>query len=247
VYYNIKSSFPTRAATRVLPATGSPTSNGSSKKTKVGAIAGGVIGGLVVLIAILGLILFCLQRRKKAKKTGVHEAPSAPPAELANNQYHPHEMSTTTNATKYVTAHDRPSPNELPAYSGYGQTQPQDPRYNHSPSNSQNLSQPYGYTASHSAGPRGSPQDTGYNQSHASPVRSPNTEDLHFPSDHTTYNTQQGSQYSYPTPTSPNGRDLNQEHAVMPSSTPTQFYGHEVSLDASSPREGLRDGRNGHL
>jgi hypothetical protein len=233
----------------VLPATGSPTPNGSKKKTNVGAIAGGVIGGLAVLIAILCLTLFCLNRRKKAKKNGVHEAPSAPPAELANNQYHPHEMSTTTNASKYVAAHDRASPNELPAYSGYGQTHPQEPSYDHSPSNSQSLSQPYGYTASHSAGPHGSPQNTGYDQSHSSPVRSPNTADLHFPSDHATYNTQQGSQYSYPTPTSPYGRDMNQEHAVVPNnaSPPTQFYGHEVSPDGSSPREDLRDGRNGRL
>ncbi|KAH7377909.1 hypothetical protein DE146DRAFT_682658 [Phaeosphaeria sp. MPI-PUGE-AT-0046c] len=118
VYYQIKLTSVTRMATRILPATGSPTSERSPKKTNVGAIAGGTVGGLAVLIVILGLVLFCLHRRKKAKKTGGQNVPSAPPAELDVTSI-PHEMSTS-GASKYVAAHERPYPNELPAYSGLG-------------------------------------------------------------------------------------------------------------------------------
>lgn len=196
-----------------------------------------------MLIAILGLILLCLHRRKEAKKAGVHEAPSAPPTELAVNPYHPHEMSTTT-ASKYVSAHEPPGLNELPAYSGLGQTQPGHAGYDQTPSNNSNLSQGHGYTASHSAGSHGLPQDTGYHQPHHSPLRSPNTAELYFPSDHATHDTQQGSQRSYPTPTSPYGRDTHQGHSAVPSnmSPPAQFYAHEVSPDASTPRGGSGHG-----
>jgi len=89
----------------------------------------------VVLIALLGLVLLCLHRRKKAKKTGMYEATSAPPAELAVAQY-PYEMASTS-GDKYESTHAHPPPNELPAYSGQAMNS------HHSPDYSRNGTEPY--------------------------------------------------------------------------------------------------------
>ncbi|KAF2652473.1 hypothetical protein K491DRAFT_47074 [Lophiostoma macrostomum CBS 122681] len=109
--------FSNRAATRTLPtSTGQPSGSGKSK-TNVGAIAGGVIGGLAALIAILSLILFCLHRRKKAlKNKGPKEtaATSPPPAELAATSP-VHEMASP-GAAKYMSMHES-DPNIHPLHS----------------------------------------------------------------------------------------------------------------------------------
>lgn len=233
VYYQIKLTSSTRTATRAVPATGSPTSGSSSKKSNVGAIAGGTVGGLVVLIAILALILFCLHRRKKAKKAAGQNVPAAPPAELDVTSI-PNEMSTT-NASKYVAAHERPYPNELPAYSG--------------PSTVIAGSGNYGHTNLHASYPSqyGSPEETGHTHLSNSPLRSPHNTEPYFPNS----DAQQGTwypqaglspqlsntqrQHSYPTPTSPQQAMRTPSHESQ-----TYYPPPQAANSRQSPHENYR-------
>jgi hypothetical protein len=214
VYYGLTPTFPSRAATRYLRATASPSPSSLASKKNIGAIAGGTVGGLLVLIAILCTILFCLHRRKKAKKESVHNPPSAPPAELAVTQF-PHEMGTS-GISKYMSAHGRSNPNELPAHSEYALEQSHTTSYGYASPNASDPAQMYGSTSLYTDDFHGSPQSSGYGHS---PLRSPNNPELYFPSDHTAHDTQQDlwdrqsslahqtqggrRQHSYPTPTSP--------------------------------------------
>ncbi|KAI9706253.1 MAG: hypothetical protein M1820_004828 [Bogoriella megaspora] len=74
VYFTRYPSFDARTATRPVPgATGAPDSK-SGGSSNGGAIAGGVVGGVVGLGLIIGIVWFCLRRRKQqggAKKIGV--------------------------------------------------------------------------------------------------------------------------------------------------------------------------------
>jgi hypothetical protein len=200
--------------------------------------------------------LICLHRRKKARKDGVHEAPSAPPAELVVTRF-PYEMSTT-DTNKYVPTHERSSPNELPAYSGHTSIQHRPMNYNHTPSHDSHASQAYGHMAPHSAEPYGSPQEATFDETHHSSLRSPNNAGVCSPSDHATYNDQQGCppqqaftrelQYFHPTPTSPNAEDTHSriQAFVSDTATPAQFYVHPVPLGVPHPDErSTWDGKNG--
>ncbi|KAJ4292388.1 hypothetical protein N0V90_009050 [Kalmusia sp. IMI 367209] len=115
-----QASFTARSATRVIPSgTANPSDAGSSKKTRVGAIAGGVVGGLAGLILILLLVLFCLHRRKKALKAGGEKSQTSsppPPVELAATSPI-HEMHSP-GTTKYMSLQQQPDMNAHPAYSG---------------------------------------------------------------------------------------------------------------------------------
>ncbi|KAH7389351.1 hypothetical protein DE146DRAFT_160791 [Phaeosphaeria sp. MPI-PUGE-AT-0046c] len=205
VYYQIKLTSVTRMATRILPATGSPTSERSPKKTNVGAIAGGTVGGLAVLIVILGLVLFCLHRRKKAKKTGGQNVPSAPPAELDVTSI-PHEMSTS-GASKYVAAHERPYPNELPAYSGLGAPNAGAGNYDHS---TLHASYPTQY---------GSPEGTGQGHLSNSPLRSPNNTGAYIPTRTSSSDAQQGTWYPQ-SGLSPQLSNTQRQHSCPSPTTP---------------------------
>ena len=173
------------------------------------------MGGLVALIVILSLILFCLHRRKKAKKASANEAPTAPPAELDVTQVS-HELSTS-NASKYVAIHDRPDPYQQHGYAEHAPFH-QATGYDHAPSH------PDAAQSYHSASPQtsrqhGSLQDQVYRHPSQSSVRSPHGSDSLSADEHAARNDQHGAwshqasptqqmparqrQHSYPTPTSP--------------------------------------------
>ncbi|KAG9190663.1 hypothetical protein G6011_08751 [Alternaria panax] len=195
-YYTLRPTFTARSATRaLLPAT-EPPSPGSSKKTNVGAIAGGTVGGLLVLVGILCLILFCLHRRKKeTKKKESQDPPEIPPAELETT--FPQEMAAT-DASKYVSIHEQAGSIALAQYPGHVQ------QHSHSAShdyNSYGHAPPYtspveGGHASHS--PYSEQLFTEGNVAHNSPTATWSTQ-VNYPQ------SAQGQdrQYSYPTPTSP--------------------------------------------
>ncbi|KAJ4358023.1 uncharacterized protein N0V89_002602 [Didymosphaeria variabile] len=112
VYFGRQASFSARSATRVVPSgTATPSDTGKSKKTDVGAIAGGVVGGLAGLILILLLVLFCLRRRKKALKVKgeKNQGPSPPPpVELAATspvQEMPSPVTTLMSTTNLQAQH----------------------------------------------------------------------------------------------------------------------------------------------
>ena len=68
-----------RSATRAIPTT-EPTSKSSpeppAKKTNIGAIAGGTIGGLIVLIGVIALVFLCLRSRRRKQNTQREGQPS---------------------------------------------------------------------------------------------------------------------------------------------------------------------------
>lgn len=180
MYYTLKAPSVIRTATRTLPSSTGTLSSGGSNKSRVGAIAGGVVGGLAALIAILCLILFCLHRKKKVKKEKEEQPAELPP---------PVELGVTT------------PPQEMPATSmgKYMPVQQQQEQYS-----------PYsGVTALHSlhsaspphATPYGSPHDTSYAQPaypQTSHPRSPSWENAQFSTMDTRY-----SGGSHPSPTAP--------------------------------------------
>ncbi|KAL1797411.1 hypothetical protein ACET3X_004017 [Alternaria dauci] len=217
-YYTLRPSFTARSATRALPSATESSSPGSSKKTKVGAIAGGTVGGLLVLIGILCLVLCCLHRRKKAsEKTREGEVPfNLPPVELATTV--PQEMADTV-ARKYVSVHNQADSVALASYPGHVQQYPRS--LNHD-CNSPNSVQ--------------DPPSCGHVHPYISPVegrhenRSPYGEQLfsegnvhNLPS--AAWSTQanypqsaqgQDSQYSYPTPNSPRQSPNNATQQQVP-------------------------------
>ncbi|KAF2636065.1 hypothetical protein P280DRAFT_493390 [Massarina eburnea CBS 473.64] len=126
VYFTRVPTFSARAATREVPTgTANPSSSGSPEKTNIGAIAGGAVGGLVGLIAILSLVLLCLHRRKKGvkQKERVHSSP--PPAELAATPL-PVELPSP-GVAKYMSIQQQPSsPGQHPAYNSLHSRSPSD-------------------------------------------------------------------------------------------------------------------------
>lgn len=91
-----------------------PSQPATPSKTNVGAIAGGVVGGILVLISVLAFAVFCLRRRRRQNKV-------AEPTLSTNPASQQHEMQ----AEKYVATPTTasypsgfPSPNmHTPGYS----------------------------------------------------------------------------------------------------------------------------------
>jgi hypothetical protein len=213
-YYKGSPSFAIRSATRTLPATVLSSPGGSAKKTNIGAIAGGTVASLLALIVILCLILFCLHRRKKAKDNGAPNNSTAPSTGQAAPQS-PQEMSTS-GAVKYVPAHEQPSLNELPAYSGLAAVHSRTTSSDQASSiNTSNQLQAYNSTQRYLTEVYSSLRNNEHDQSSQSPLRSPNNAELFSLQnhDHEAHDAQQANmlhqtpagqrQYSYPTPTSP--------------------------------------------
>lgn len=147
VYFTRVPTFTARASTRSIPTSTSTPSGGSgiSKKAKIGAIAGGVLGGLAVLIAVLSLILFCLHRRKKSKKEAREKSePSPPPVELATTS--PIYEAPTPGTAKYISL-QQPDLNAHPAFSGPNSI------HSRSPSETRSVSSPYMAQAFHPSTP----------------------------------------------------------------------------------------------
>lgn len=220
-YYGLRPPSTVRAATRAIPSTSvspSPSSSATPKsgKTNIAAIAGGTVGGLVVLIGILCLILFCLHRRKKANKNGGQGAPAPSPAELAVTPI-PHEMSTPE-PNKYMSVDERPGPNIHMAYSAIAPLHSRSPSHDYTSAYSAQTPPSYGSAPTFAAGTYHPSDEGAYTRvSQQSPTLQNNTE-LFFPDDGTTRNSQAASwgqngniqqnaasqrHYSYPTPTSP--------------------------------------------
>ncbi len=213
-YYKIHPSFTARTATRSLPASTDKSSHHHGSKVSVGAIAGGVLGGLVAIIAVLGLVLFCLHRRKAgAKEKPLVPRTPTPPVELASTPI-THELSNSTSPGKYnVELAERP-PKGYANYTeaalsphSHGQDYPSS--YHQIPQSSGPNSPPLSGTY-HSSNHEeyGQPvphhQDSieqfypTYTSTHTAPPTgwTLNTQSPHSPGAHP-----QG--YSYPTPTSP--------------------------------------------
>lgn len=217
MYYTIRPSFSARAATRTIPtATGAPSSG--SKRTNVGAIAGGTVGGLVVLIIVLCLILFCLRRRKRAVKVSEPQhQPEQPPAELAVTPI-PQEMGTP-DANKYMAVHEQADPNSYAMYAGSTPVHARSASHEYNMSNAGSLS-PYGHTAAFPAPSYSELGTGGYGQQ--SP-RQHNDSEYYFRDNSSVHNASQAStspsnQYTYTAPTSP------RHHPHSPTQQQPQTY-----------------------
>lgn len=78
VYFGQKARFETRTPTRYIPsATQAPSSAGS--KPNIGAIVGGAVGGMIVLIIIAVTIWWCLRKRKFREANRAHDQQPAQP------------------------------------------------------------------------------------------------------------------------------------------------------------------------
>ncbi|OAG07150.1 uncharacterized protein CC84DRAFT_1204726 [Paraphaeosphaeria sporulosa] len=216
VYFGRQATFSARSATRIVPSgTALPSETGSSKKTNVGAIAGGVVGGLAALILILSLILFCLHRRKKSLKAKEEKnhGPSPPlPVELAATSP-VHEMHSP-GAGKYMSLQQQPDPpmqshsrSLSDDYLNPNVVSPYHPQFpSNSPTSTATHPSPYNTEFSH---PSYAQQDQ-----HAAYAQYPNTYDTQS-YDPNSYHQPPGialqREHSYPTPTSP-----SHPHAFVP-------------------------------
>ena len=166
VYFTRTASFTkVRAATRIIPTgTLAPSIGATPKNTNVGAIAGGVIGGLAVLGIILSLILLCLYRRKKARKNkGAKGIVSLSPVELAATSP-VHEMSSP-GSTKYISMTQQPDMNSHPIYSGSASIHSRSLSNEHRTPTSPYTSQAYHSTSPISPAPIPSPYSTDHSYS----------------------------------------------------------------------------------
>ncbi|KAF2794341.1 hypothetical protein K505DRAFT_28250 [Melanomma pulvis-pyrius CBS 109.77] len=217
VYFTRIPSFTSiRAATRTIPTgTLKPSSTASPDKLNVKAIAGGVVGGLAVLIAILSLMLFCLHRHKKARKNAAEKGTGPPPpVELAATSPI-HEMSSP-GSTKYMSMHSQPDMNGHPAFSGGASmhsrsvsnehrtpTSPYPPQAYHSssPTSPAPFPSPYASEPPHSNYQHNAYQSYSDNPSAYDPHNTPYDDPSAYPPPNAPHHQRQ---YSYPTPTSPN-------------------------------------------
>ncbi|KAF3034004.1 hypothetical protein E8E11_002105 [Didymella keratinophila] len=188
VYYTLQAPSVTRKPTRALPSS-TGTSSGGSNKSRVGAIAGGVVGGLAGLIAILLLLLCCLHRKKKSKKEeGGQPAELPPPVELGVTA--PPQELPATDMGKYMPVHQQQE-----QYSPYsGVTALRSPHSAYAQQSSVSGSPPH-------TTPYGSPHAPDYAQPAYPPTlhaRSPSYEHTQFSTMDTRY-----SNRSHPSPTSP--------------------------------------------
>ena len=106
-----------RTATRPIPqpssSSGSP-GQSTSSEPNVGAIAGGTVGGVVALVALIAIVIFCLRRRKRSAAAPHHqlELDTAAKSELDGQQKH---------GTRYaISPGGVPSMSSAPAYSPQG-------------------------------------------------------------------------------------------------------------------------------
>lgn len=110
---------PSRTATRPVPATSSAsasTSQQASSGPNVGAIAGGTVGGVIALVAIIAVMFLCLRirRRQQGKHSQPEELDSNPTAELGST------AMTQKPAVDYAVSEGGtlcPSSTTTPAYS----------------------------------------------------------------------------------------------------------------------------------
>ncbi|UPX17203.1 uncharacterized protein EKO05_0007572 [Ascochyta rabiei] len=262
VYYSLKAPSVSRTATRILPSRSGTSSPQGSNKVKVGAIAGGIVGGLAALIAILSLILFCLHRRKKTEKRKdgqVFELPA--PVELGVTT--PAQEMPAYNMGKYIPLDQQQEHTSL--YSGA--TLPHSPHSLYAQQSTTSASPPH-------STPYGSPHNASYAQPAYPPnthSRSPNWEQAQYSSTVDSWHSQQGqfspalashlpyappqeAQLYYPPPREPTyhattshpagdgNRTLVQHDdkaspspqpiSTMP--TPTQFYAQPVPVDGQA-------------
>ncbi|KAM0426551.1 hypothetical protein ACHAPT_008243 [Fusarium lateritium] len=108
--------------------TGDSDDGGSS--TPVGAIVGGVVGG-VALIAILGLAIWFI-RRNKQKKAAAAAGPPAPPPGTFPQQQQPQQMAYQQQGVPPPVVYDYNNNNNYAGYQG-SPPPPTDPRYSQMP------------------------------------------------------------------------------------------------------------------
>ncbi|KAF9692450.1 hypothetical protein EKO04_009691 [Ascochyta lentis] len=115
VYFGTTASAAPRTASRIIPATSIPKSRPKTKSNK-GAIAGGVVGGVVGLAATIGMIFFCLRRRRHSKPVEPNRA------ELAHSPaVDPNSPAMKRGANQSINGNSMESPMvEAPAYSPQG-------------------------------------------------------------------------------------------------------------------------------
>ncbi|KAG5925528.1 hypothetical protein E4U42_004203 [Claviceps africana] len=116
--YFAGASFPTNAFkadptnTGAVTGAGSPTNGNDSRsanKTLIGAIVGGVMGGVAVIsLGLLALFLFLCLRRKKRRTTGVGTSSSNPPptqpdvsSQNQNHEYHDSKINSPSSQQPY--------------------------------------------------------------------------------------------------------------------------------------------------
>ncbi|KAF2872482.1 hypothetical protein BDV95DRAFT_385660 [Massariosphaeria phaeospora] len=235
VYFTRVPTFSARAATRTTIGSALPPLIGNPSKTNVGAIAGGVVGGLVALIAILSLILFCLHRRKKDRKSKSTTS-SAPPTELAGTPFPIHEMSSSP-PVKYMHMQQQPEPSMHPAYSGSINSHSAS-HDNQSPA-SPYPPQVYQYNSPGAASnpyPAEYPRQNYHQPQNSYPPYSDNTvtyDSQQVPYDPHIYPPPSAAthqqQHSYPTPTSPNHPPL------IPQQQPQVYYPPPPDPSTGSP------------
>ena len=115
-------SDPSNASKSAFPA-GSTTSN--SKKIPIGAIVGGVIGGIVLIIVIILLFLIYRHRERKRKEKQMYgqvdlnmapiEPFTDPPSMAASSRTQPHHPRFTPMAASPVTSSQTPSSSHNPS------------------------------------------------------------------------------------------------------------------------------------
>jgi hypothetical protein len=102
-----------RTATRPIPQSPSPSElpgQSTSSEPSVGAIAGGAVGGVVALVALISIVIVCLRRRKRSAAPHHQvELETTAKSELDGQQKH---------GTRYTTSEGGvPSMTSAPAYS----------------------------------------------------------------------------------------------------------------------------------
>ncbi|KAI0433620.1 hypothetical protein F5Y09DRAFT_338437 [Xylaria sp. FL1042] len=73
------SSTNTPSSITITPTSAPTGGSASARKTRTGAIIGGVIGGAAAAISLIALAFFCLRRRNRNHRIGPGPAPTAPP------------------------------------------------------------------------------------------------------------------------------------------------------------------------
>lgn len=138
VYFQASYAAVSRSATRPLPSQ-SPTSSSQPERpvsrTNTGAIAGGVVGGVAVLAAIIALAWFCLRRRRNQKEsqssTQETIAAATQHSSLAPIQTDKYVATPTT--VSYPSPYPSPHP-QAPGYSPQATSPPPAWSEHHSPS-----------------------------------------------------------------------------------------------------------------
>ncbi|EME89485.1 uncharacterized protein MYCFIDRAFT_26780 [Pseudocercospora fijiensis CIRAD86] len=104
--FQLKATTSTRPATRDIPTATSAPGAKKTASSNAGAIAGGVVGGVLGLALVIGMVLFCLRRRRKAKDKEMQQAPMAEaPDSIAAQQYHAAHKRDISNGTHDSWSH----------------------------------------------------------------------------------------------------------------------------------------------